>query len=297
MSEIEKIPVTMHPNALSALGEDLVTSDSVAILELVKNSYDAFGMDVELSFHMDEGGEQSIYLTDDGFGMTIDTIKNAWATVATPFKKKNAQHVIARLAGFHKWTELIKASEPALELGKLLLKNRQIYQEKQGYFTDLVESMIVADWKEYEQQYLKDLDDEAKLEVFKKVFLDEEPAKNNKGAKITLNFKGATNPQDMLKKIMRAKGLSPEKAILSSITQKNCIRIIETGWAGIALPLWGHADPDGEFEKLDNPVVEIKLSKDKERLVDLIMKKEKVPFQQAILYFMLFMLESLGYHI
>lgn len=213
------------------------------------------------------------------------------------FTLMNAQHVIARLAGFHKWTELIKASEPALELGKLLLKNRQIYQEKQGYFTDLVESMIVADWKEYEQQYLKDLDDEAKLEVFKKVFLDEEPAKNNKGAKITLNFKGATNPQDMLKKIMRAKGLSPEKAILSSITQKNCIRIIETGWAGIALPLWGHADPDGEFEKLDNPVVEIKLSKDKERLVDLIMKKEKVPFQQAILYFMLFMLESLGYHI
>ena len=36
--------------------------------------------------------------------------------------------------------------------------------------------------------------------------------------------------------------------------KKNCIRIIETGYAGIALQMWGHADPDGEREKLDNPV-------------------------------------------
>ena len=96
---------------------------------------------------------------------------------------------------------------------------------------------------------------------------------------------------------MREKNFSSEKAILSSITQKNCIRIIETGWASMALQLWGHADPEGAREKLDNPIVEFKLSKDKERLVSLIMEKEKVPFDQAILYFMLFALESLGYHI
>ena len=61
--------------------------------------------------------------------------------------------------------------------------------------------------------------------------------------------------------------------------------------------MWGHADPDGEREKLDNHVVEFKLSKDKERLVGLIMDKENVSFEVAILYFMLFTLESLGYHI
>ena len=43
---------------------------------------------------------------------------------------------------------------------------------------------------------------------------------------------------------MKKKDLSPEKAILSSITQKNCIRIIETGYANIALQMWGHADPE-----------------------------------------------------
>ena len=213
------------------------------------------------------------------------------------FTLMNAQHIIARLSGFYKWNELINASEPALELGRLLLINRIDYQMKQGYFTNLVESMIVADWKIYEQENLKDLDDESKLEVFKKVFLENESVKKNKRPKIRFNFKDAVNPQDMLKKIMREKNLSAEKAITSSITQKNCIRIIETGYASVALQMWGHADPYSEKEKLDNTIVEFKLSKDKERLVNLIMEKEDVSFDQAILYFMLFTLESLGYHI
>lgn len=213
------------------------------------------------------------------------------------FTLMNAQHIIARLSGFYKWSELINASEPALELGKLLLINRQAYQEKQGFFTNMVESMIVTDWKSYEKEYLKDFDDESKLEVFKKVFLEDNPTKSKKRPKISFNFKDAVNPQDMLKKIMQAKNLSAEKAITSSITQKNCIRIIETGYAGIALSLWGHADPYAEKEKLDDPIVEFKLSKDKERLVALIMEKEDVSFEIAILYFLLFTLESLGYHI
>lgn len=213
-----------------------------------------------------------------------------------PFTLMNAQHIISRLAGFYKWTELIKASEAALELGKLLLVNRKAYQEKQGFFTNMVESIIVADWKTYEEENLKGFTDEAKLEIFKIVFLEETSTKNKK-PKIVLNFSNAINPQDMLRKIMREKNLSPEKAILSSITQKNCIRIIEVGYASIALQLWGHANFEGEKEKLDNPIVEIKLSQSKERLVRLVMEKEKVSFEKAILYFMLFTLESLGYHI
>ena len=93
------------------------------------------------------------------------------------------------------------------------------------------------------------------------------------------------------------KNTNSEKGILSSITQKTFIRIIETGWGEIALPIWGHDNPDREWEKLDDPIVKIKLSKDKERLINLIMEKEKVSFKVAILYFMLFTLESLGYHI
>ena len=41
------------------------------------------------------------------------------------FTLMNAQHIVARLSGFYKWNELIKASEPILEIGRLLLTNRE----------------------------------------------------------------------------------------------------------------------------------------------------------------------------
>ena len=101
----------------------------------------------------------------------------------------------------------------------------------------------------------------------------------------------------MLSKIMKKKNLTPEKALLSTITQKNCVTILATERAGMAVSLWGHADPDREREKLEDPVIKIKLSKDKERLIGIVMEKEAVSFDEAILYFMIFTLETLGYHI
>ncbi len=213
------------------------------------------------------------------------------------FTLMNAQHIIARLAGFYKWNELIQASESALEIGKLLLTHREAYQQKQGIFTNMVESLIVADWQTYESQYLQNFDDEAKLEVFKKVFIEQETPSKHKAPKLRIDFNDDINAQDMLRQIMKSKNLTPDKAILSSITQKNCVTILSTGWAGNAVSLWGHDDPDREFEQLDNPVVEIKLSKDKIRLLEIVMEKENVTLEDAILYFMIFTLESLGYHI
>ncbi len=86
------------------------------------------------------------------------------------FTLMNAQHIVARLSGFYKWNELIKASEPILEIGRLLLTNREAYQQKQGFFTNMVESLIVDDWKSYESQNLEGFDDDTKLEVLKKSF-------------------------------------------------------------------------------------------------------------------------------
>lgn len=87
MSEIVNIKI--HPRAFAAFGEDLVTNDNVAILELVKNSYDAFAFNVDIEFGKNDIGECYIKITDDGLGMSKDVIINAWATFATPYKKKN----------------------------------------------------------------------------------------------------------------------------------------------------------------------------------------------------------------
>ena len=85
---IKQIPITMHPNAFAAFGPDLVTNDVVALMEMIKNSYDAYAYHVGVVFGYDDAGAY-IEITDDGVGMTRDTIENVWAVVATPYKRKH----------------------------------------------------------------------------------------------------------------------------------------------------------------------------------------------------------------
>lgn len=82
-----KIPFRMHPRVFESLGADLVTSDVVAIIELVKNSYDAHATRVDVRLKKSgENGELMLEIEDDGSGMTRDVIINAWTVVATPYR-------------------------------------------------------------------------------------------------------------------------------------------------------------------------------------------------------------------
>ncbi len=87
----EPIPFRMHPRVFAALGADLVTNDVVAVIELVKNSYDAFAHNVWLRFRDDPSLGIVLEIEDDGDGMTRDIIEDVWCVVATPFKKENPE--------------------------------------------------------------------------------------------------------------------------------------------------------------------------------------------------------------
>jgi len=88
-SEGDRIPFRMHPRVFSALGADLVTNDVVAVIELVKNSYDAFARNVWVRFRTDPSHGTVLEIEDDGSGMTREIIKDVWCLVATPFKERN----------------------------------------------------------------------------------------------------------------------------------------------------------------------------------------------------------------
>lgn len=78
------------------------------------------------------------------------------------FTLMNAQHIIAKLVGFDKWTTMLKASSPALELSKLLFDNmHKIRNEEWEYYIMNVEN---------ENDLI--LDDKDKLSIFKMVFAD-----------------------------------------------------------------------------------------------------------------------------
>lgn len=85
--QLEKVLFRLHPRVFAALGTGLVTNDLVAIIELVKNSYDAFASQVDVRFTADpEGRVSRIDIEDNGEGMTYDIITNVWCEVATPYR-------------------------------------------------------------------------------------------------------------------------------------------------------------------------------------------------------------------
>lgn len=85
-----RVSFRFHARALAALGRDLVTDDVVAVMELVKNSYDALACHVEVRVGLGENGSQEpcVEIVDDGHGMDYQTIQNVWCVVATPFKRE-----------------------------------------------------------------------------------------------------------------------------------------------------------------------------------------------------------------
>ncbi|WP_343043203.1 ATP-binding protein [Stakelama sediminis] len=64
------------------IGRDLITNDSVAMFELVKNSFDAYAKNVSIEFD-----ENSIIIVDDGKGMSRDDILSKWLFVAYSAKR------------------------------------------------------------------------------------------------------------------------------------------------------------------------------------------------------------------
>ncbi|WP_424244246.1 hypothetical protein Dip510_001447 [Elusimicrobium posterum] len=100
------------------------------------------------------------------------------------FTLMNAQHIIAVMAGFHKWTDLIKASDVELELAKLLFDN----QDKIG----------IDEWEMYISRLGYDnktfFQPEEQIEIFKTVFANEDGHSSMTGD-YRINVKRKATPQ------------------------------------------------------------------------------------------------------
>jgi len=75
------------PRVFAHLGEDLIKNESIAILELVKNSYDACASVCTVEFNFKDNELNEINIEDDGFGMDLNIINNVWLVVGTDNKK------------------------------------------------------------------------------------------------------------------------------------------------------------------------------------------------------------------
>lgn len=109
---------TIAPRVIAHLGEDLIKNESIALLELVKNAYDANASICRVDFFFDGDKLERLTISDDGSGMDMETVLNVWLTIGTDNKKRIlasykgdrlplGEKGIGRL-GIHKLGRLIK---------------------------------------------------------------------------------------------------------------------------------------------------------------------------------------------
>lgn len=84
-------PAARH---ILTIGKGIIKDNATAVLELVKNAYDADATKVDIDFQIikDKSGVEKFKITinDDGHGMDLDTILGKWLVPSTDNKKKQA---------------------------------------------------------------------------------------------------------------------------------------------------------------------------------------------------------------
>ena len=85
-----KLPFSVSARTAILIGAENFSNPIGAIIELVKNSYDADSNCCYILFDIQETGDSIIYIVDYGCGMNVETIKNSWMQIGTDEKQQNA---------------------------------------------------------------------------------------------------------------------------------------------------------------------------------------------------------------
>ena len=86
-----------HARIITMIGDQLIRNEKVALMELIKNSYDADASWVQvrfINFKEDKKDDAALNITknsiieieDDGIGMTFEVVEKSWINPASPFK-------------------------------------------------------------------------------------------------------------------------------------------------------------------------------------------------------------------
>ena len=81
--KIKQTPFSVSARVAMQLGRESISNSIIAILELVKNAYDADAENVIIRFKDIEGFHPSLVVQDDGVGMTLKQITDNWMVIGT----------------------------------------------------------------------------------------------------------------------------------------------------------------------------------------------------------------------
>jgi signal transduction histidine kinase len=155
----------LRPRArlLRTLGEELISNEVVAVIELVKNAYDADATHVLIRFTGPlEPGKGRIEVIDNGHGMELKTLQTVWMEPATPSKRgklRRTDKFKRRFLG-EKGIGRFASSRLANEL-EVISRKKGAAKEVYGLF----------DWRQFddEKKYLDEIlilwEDRAPIEI------------------------------------------------------------------------------------------------------------------------------------
>jgi len=128
-SQWEDVFFLSHVNIKNIIGKELINDDNVAVMELVKNSYDAGAKTVTVEFRnlKKEQKNHELLIVDDGNGMSEEDILHKWLNLAYSIKRvQNAQN--NRLQAGNKGIGRFSCDRLGKKLDIYTKKDSEIYQ-------------------------------------------------------------------------------------------------------------------------------------------------------------------------
>ena len=94
---MEQLEIRPYARLLTMLGDQLIKNERIALVELIKNSYDADADWVKVTFvnfneNLETTSTSKIIIEDNGTGMTEEIIRDHWLNPATPEKKNKKKN-------------------------------------------------------------------------------------------------------------------------------------------------------------------------------------------------------------
>jgi signal transduction histidine kinase len=89
MSQVERASFRPQARLILLLGEQLIREPGLAVFELAKNAYDADASECTVSFqNPTDINAAKIIVSDNGSGMTAQTLKDVWMRIGTDFRAR-----------------------------------------------------------------------------------------------------------------------------------------------------------------------------------------------------------------
>lgn len=162
-----KLPIRPYARLLTMLGEQLIKNERIALVELIKNAYDADADWVQVRFEnfnddMTTNKDSSIVIEDNGSGMTDEEIKKAWMNPATP------QKYLQKVEGNRKTKKKKRVIQGEKGIGRFAIlklgKDISVTTRCEG---DRLESVILHNFSQYDDDFTKE------NERHKEIYLDD----------------------------------------------------------------------------------------------------------------------------